>query len=298
MGLTYSFYIKFGLFLEVLSFLVKVGAAFSVSSAALYSETLHSLADLMDSIFVYVGMRLSQKPPDPAHPFGYGKEKFFWALITALFMSSITAALSISKGVGQILNPHPLRHAELGLWAMYISFTLSMVTLVMGLYLIFKGREIKFAGFRGYRDPSVKVKVAEDVASVTGNLLAFIAIFIFSFTGKTLPDALVAIVVGVMLAFMGFVLAAENKDLIIGRSATRLQRKTIVDAALSVKEVVRVMDLKTMLMGPEEILVNIEVNLVDGLDTDTVEKVTDEIRARIEKAVPHARQIQIEVESQ
>src|SRR3990172_4318407 len=120
MRLTYPFYIKTGLVIEVVAFLVKLTALLLVSGAAIFSETLHSLADLMDSLFVYVGMRLSLRPPDPSHPFGYGKEKFFWALVTALFMITVTATLSISKGVSQVLNPEPLHHVGFGIASMSV----------------------------------------------------------------------------------------------------------------------------------------------------------------------------------
>ena len=288
---------KVSFVLEIVVFFIKISAYLAVSGAVLFSETLHSLADVFDSMFIYIGFRLSRRRPDPQHPFGYGKETFFWALVTAIFMVAVTATLSIVKGVNQLLAPEPLHHLGFGLFSMAIGIVLSLVTLAMGLMVIAGGRGLSFRTFQAFLDPSVKVKVAEDVASVLGNLLAMLALFLYNISGSTVYDAAAALLVGVLLAYLGFMMAAESKDLIIGRSVSRSRRKKIRRAALSVKGVVKVMDLKTMLLGPDELLVNIEVNLVDGLDTDKVEQVIDRVRAEIELKVPEARHIQVEAES-
>lgn len=297
MRLNSSFYKKFGLALELSVFVVKLAAFLMVSGAALYAETIHSLADVVDSLFIYMGLRLSRKPPDPEHPFGYGKETFFWALLTALFMISVSATLSVTKGISQFIDPKPLQHVGFGVWSLWVGLALTLVTLVMGLAIIFNGREVSLSGFTSYQDPSVKVKVVEDVAAAAGNLLALTALYIYNATGSLFLDALSAILVGAIIAFLGYIMAVESKDLLIGRSAPRHHRKMIAKAVMSVREVVRIMEMKTMLMGPDEILVNIEVNLTNGLDTDTVERVIDEIRARILQEVPQAKHIQVEAES-
>lgn len=297
MKLSTPTFIKVGFALEVVAFVIKAAAFFVVTGAALLSETLHSAADVMDSVFLYAGIRLSRRPPDVSHPFGYGKETFFWALLTSLFMITVSATLSIDKGIAQLLHPHPLRHIEFGVWSMVSGTALSLVTLAMGLYIIFRGRPLSLSGFNAFLDPTVKVKVAEDVSAVLGNLLALAALYLYTVTGNILYDGIAGILVGLLIAGLGLVAAMESKDLIIGRSATRRQKKMVVEAALSVKEVVRVMDLKTMMLGPDEILVNIEVNLVDGLDTDTVELVMDKVRERIQAKVPKAKQVQVEAES-
>ena len=295
--MTSSFYKRVGLVIELFVFALKAAAFLFVSGAVLFSETLHSFADIFDSLFVYIGFRLSRREPDERHPFGYGKETFFWALVTALFMVAVTATLSIVKGVNQLVAPQPLYHVGFGIFSLAVGLIFSLLTLVMGIHVVFKGKKPSWTRFGSYLDPSIKVKIAEDVAAVFGNLLAMAALYLYYITGHLYYDGAAGIIIGLTLAVLGFMIALECKELIIGRSASKNQRKAIERAAESVAGVVRVMDLKTMLMGPDEMLVNIEVNLVDGLNTDTIELLLDEIRLRIEKAVPEARHIQVEVES-
>lgn len=270
-------------------------------SSAMLAETLHSLADTGNQVFLLLGLKLGRKPPDEKHPFGYGRERYFWAFIVALSMFSIGGLFSVVEGIRKINHPHPITNPLASYIALGIAFVLEAYVLRVA-YIEFKHwRKLNPGPFwhslRTAKSPTILVVLFEDSAALLGILVAAIGISLTLLTDNSVWDGIASLVIGLILfgaaAFIGW----RTRGLLIGEAATEADRKRIREAVDSVPEVVSIIEILTLHLGPEDVLVNINVNFKDGLTTDALEHAVDEIESRIRKAVPIARRIFIEAES-
>lgn len=276
----------------------KFTAALITGSAAMLAESLHSLADTGNQVLLLVGISRSRRPADTEHPFGYGKERFFWAFLVAVTMFFVGAVMSVYKGVEGIFYPHPLEkplvnYSVLALSVFFEGFALRTA------YREFKQhrRAGLLRDLHEAKDPSTLTILFEDSAALTGIAVAALGIFLSRELDNPFYDALASVIIGLVLAVVAFFLARETKALLIGESASRYDRERIADAVRQVPEVSALMDLLTMHIGPDEILVNLNINFKDGLDTDRLELVIDEVEKRIRQAVPEVGRIFIEAET-
>lgn len=278
--------------------IAKFTVAFLTGSAAMLAEAFHSLADTGNQVLLLVGLRLSGKPPDAQHPFGYGKERFFWAFVVAISMFAIGATFSIYEGIRGLMRPHPL----LNPWLNYLILGAGVFLESIALRIAYKEFTAtrKFGIWRSLReakDPALITVLFEDSAALVGIMLALAGILLTQVTGNTMYDAIASVIIGVMLAGIAYFLARETKGLLIGESASEEDRKKIFQAVSCVPEVSESIELLTMHIGPEEILVNLSVNFCDGLDTDQLEQAIDRIEREIKTAVPLVGRIFIEADT-
>jgi len=276
----------------------KLIAAVSTGSSAMLAESLHSLADTGNQVLLLVGISRSRRPADEEHPFGYGKERFFWAFLVAVTMFFVGAVMSVYKGVAGMLHPRPLENTAVNYAVLAASVFFE------GFALRTAYREFKRHRRAGLlrdlheaKDPSTLTVLFEDSAALTGIALAALGIFLSQKLGTPVYDALASVLIGLVLAVVAFFLARETRALLIGESASRHDRRRIAAAVRQVPEVSALMDLLTMHIGPDEILVNLNINFRDGLDTDRLEQVIDEVEKRIRQAVPKVGRIFIEAET-
>ena len=270
-------------------------------SSAMLAETLHSLADTGNQVFLLLGLKLGRKPPDENHPFGYGRERYFWAFIVALSIFSVGGLFSVVEGIRKINHPHPITNAIASYIALGIAFVLEAYVLRIA-YREFKHWRDQNPGpfwqsLRTSKSPTILVVLFEDSAALAGILVAAAGITLTLVTDNSVYDGIASLVIGLILfgaaAFIGW----RTRGLLIGEAATDADRQRIRDAVTSVPEVATVIECLTLHLGPEDILVNLNVNFEDGLTTDDLERAVDEIEKRIRAAVPTARRIFIEAES-
>jgi cation diffusion facilitator family transporter len=278
--------------------LVKLAAALITGSSAMLAESFHSLADSGNQLLLLIGQRLSMRPPDVQHPFGYGKERFFWAFVVAISMFAVGATFSVYEGVKGFLQPHRITNPTIN----YIILGLGIFLESIALRIAYKqfSATRKFGIWRSLReakDPALLTVIFEDSAAMVGIVLALLGIFLTQITGNAFYDSAASIVIGLMLAGIAFFLARESKDLLIGESACEADRSKILTAVHSIPEVSECMELLTMHISPEEILVNINVHFVDGLETDQIEQAIDSIERSIKTAVPAVGRIFIEADT-
>ena len=271
-------------------------------SAAMLAEGFHSAADSGNQIMLLIGHHRAEKPPDDNHPFGYGKELYFWAFVVSVSIFFVGASLSIYEGIHKIIHPEPVR-------------SLILPLVVLGLAMIFEAypwwiafseaRKVKTGkGFTSFMDmairsknPTVLVVLFEDTAALIGLLVAAVGIT-FSYTlNMSIFDAIASILIGVVLLVLALFLARETKELLIGESAGRRDREKIHTAICSMPEIRQCGSLLTMHLGPDDILVNIDAEFVDGLSTDELETAIDRIESRVKEAVPAATKIYIEAKA-
>lgn len=284
---------------DILDVLLNVVVFLLTGSVVMVAEALEGLADLVSSGLLLIGLRRAKRIPDSTHPFGYGRELYFWTLIAALFMFVFTSGLSIYFGWQRLSHPEPIENLQLA----YVVLTFAILTNGYAFSLSFRR-------LLGERNPAhvwrifirttlveTKTTFVLDLMGTTAAVLGLFSLALFGFTGDLRFDGLGAIIIGVVLAILAFSLLLTIKDLLIGIGASEEVQKQIKKAALEVKGVEGVLDLRTMLVGPEKLLVNIEVHLVDKLTTAEIEKLVDKIKENVGEAVPTVQHIQVELET-
>ena len=276
-----------------------IAAAISGSSAML-SEGFHSVADTGNQLFLLRGTAVSRYAPDVQHPFGRGKALYFWSFMVAVFLFVGGAVIAFLEGLERVRHPH-FDQAGLGFSLAVLAFAA-----VFEFFIAFgpalrqfnrgrAGRSVA-ATVRDSKDPALLVVVFEDTAALIGLFIAAAglaanALHRVGTVGRHRVD-----LIALLLAAVAFFLAYEMKELLVGEAATREDRSAIRAATLSVKEVSSIGRLLTMQLSPNEILVNMDVHLDDGLTTDEAEAVIDVIEAAIREEVPEATRIFVELE--
>jgi cation diffusion facilitator family transporter len=281
---------------------MKFAVAVFSGSAAMLAEGFHSTADSVNQVMLLIGHKRSARPPDEKHPFGYGKELYFWAFVVAVTIFFVGASLSIYEGVKKIFHPEPIK-------SLYLSMAVLGISILFEAYpwwiAYSEAKRLKSKkGLSGFLDmavrsknPTVMVVLFEDSAAMVGLLVAAVGIGLAHMTHMPVFDAGASIVIGVILLVLALFLARETKNLLIGESAGIKDRENIRSAICSVPEVKKCGPVLTMHLGPEDILVNMEVEFVDDLSTDQMEAVIDRMEMDIKKAVPEVSKIFIEAQS-
>ena len=288
--------------------IAKLTAAAITGSTAMFAETLHSFSDTFNQVLLLVGIKTSKKTVTERHPFGYGKEQFFWSFIVATMIFGISGILSLEQGFNSLLGSklhHQIENVNISYVILAISAIFEANALRIALALLKKDIETRgekigittlIQEFQESKDPSILTVMVEDSAALLGIVIAGLGIFFSSVTGDMSYDAISSLAVGSILMAFAFFLAKENKALLIGESISRKDYKKIVQLINELPEVNRILTLRTMHLGPQDVLVTIEVNLVDGLDTDRIESVIDTIEQKVKQAIPYVNPSKIYVE--
>lgn len=273
-----------------------IGYVFT-SSSSMLAESIHSVADTSNQALLLLGSARARKVATPEHPFGYGRERYFWAFVVALVLFMLGGLFAIYEGWHKLQEAgHEVSNSE---WAIGI--------LVLGLFLegysfrtaVKESRPLKgtasWWGFiRHSRTPELPVVLLEDFGALTGLVLALIGVSTAALTGDSRWDAYATIAIGVLLVIIATVLVFEMKSLIIGESAVEPVRKRIVEAIESSPGMGRVLHMRTEHIGPEQLLVAAKVQLDPTLDTAGVTTAIDHAQEQIREAVSIATLIYIE----
>ncbi|HSG79700.1 MAG TPA: cation diffusion facilitator family transporter [Acidimicrobiia bacterium] len=278
---------------------LKFVAAGISGSTAMLAEGFHSVADSGNQLFLLRGTSASKFSPSVRFAFGRGKEVYFWSFMVAVVLFVGGGVVAILEGWERIRHPE---HHEGGIVLNLIVLGLAAA---FEIFIAFRPAIKEFNRRRGGRavwrsireskDPTLVVVLFEDTVAVLGVTIAAAGLVLAEVTGASQWDGAASIVIGVMLTATAWVLAVETKGLLLGESASRLVRSDIRSATLSVKEVESVERLLTMHLGPDEILVNLDITVEDGLSGDEVERIVDHVERSIRSTVPEATRIFVEV---
>jgi cation diffusion facilitator family transporter len=277
----------------------KFAAAAVTGSAAMLSEAWHSVADTGNQALLLRGLSQSKRAPDVQYPFGRGKETYFWSFMVAVMLFVGGAVLSFQHGIEALSHPHELEDIAVSV------IVLGAAILIEGAVFAFAYREFRrvrgsrsnWRTFRGTKDTAILVVLLEDSAALLGLLFALAGIFLSSVTDNPMWDGLASLAIGVLLATVAILLAIETKALLIGEAASRSDRAGVMAAVLALPQVTGVGRLLTMHMGPQRILVNIEVDFQNDLDGEDVEQAIDSVESAIRAALPNADNIFVELET-
>jgi cation diffusion facilitator family transporter len=265
-------------------------------SVAMLAEAAHSFADTMNQVFLLVSLSLGDREPDEEHPFGYGKERFFWALLAAVFIFVSGALFSLWQGVHGLLSGETVQGGYLLTYAVLV-----FALVAEGISWWRAARQVRGeaaaanlpvkAYVQQSHDPTVKTVLFEDSAAIAGVLLALAGVGLHQLTGKAFFDAAASILIGVLLAYVAYRLGRDTKGLLIGEAARPEQRERLRQAILAHPEVDVVLQLLTMYLGPESLLVAVRLDLRDGLSSQQVEAVSSRIEVELAQVVPEVTQV-------
>jgi len=286
--------------------ITKFIAAIFSGSASMWAEAYHSASDTFNQVLLLFGMRTSAKAASYRHQFGYGRELFFWSFIVATMLFGISGILSLEQGVSSLTEGnHRIENVEISYIVLAIAFGFEGNALRIALKQFTKdirdkGEKVTpksmIAHFKESKDTVILTVVVEDSAALLGIAIAAIGIFLSDWTGNYIYDSISSLLIGSLLMFFAFFLAKENRGLLIGESITPKEYKRIVRSIKEIAEVNKIISMRTMHMGPEDILVGVQVNLVDNLDTDKIETITDIIEQKIMQVIPYTNREHIFVE--
>ncbi|MCP4908262.1 MAG: cation transporter [bacterium] len=274
------------------------GATFTGSSA-MFSEAIHSLVDTGNQILLLHGLRRAKRPADEHHPFGYGREIYFWAFVVALLIFAVGSGVSIYEGIHKIQHPEPIRHVLFN----YIILAGAMIVEAGAWWFAFRafnstrGKRSFLDAVRASKDPSIFTILLEDSAAMLGLLIAFAGIFFSNALDLPVLDGVASILIGLILAGAAILLAQETKALLIGESADPEVLEEIRQVLGAQSAIERVNEILSMHQGPDDILVNVSVEFRDGLALGEVERHTAAIEREIKARIPGARRIFIEAQA-
>ncbi len=286
---------------DLADIVLNVVAAILTGSVVVLTEALQGTADLFTSSLLWVGVRRSRRRATREHRFGYGKELFFWILMAGVSMFFLTAGFSIYFGVERLSHPAPIHHIMLAYVVLALAFITNLYALNLSLRRLGVRLNHKIARIRRHIGKSTLIETKAtailDLMGACSALLGLISLLIYGITGDARYDGLGAIVVGLSCAGFALLLILEVKDFIVGRSASPEVEAQIKTIAGEVAGVNSVLDLRTMQMGSEKVMVNMEVHLDRHLTTEDIEKIMDDLKEAVKKDVPEVQHIQVEVET-
>lgn len=261
-------------------------AAAGTGSSAMLSEGVHSLVDTGNGALLLYGLKRAARPPDLTHPFGHGRELYFWSFIVALLVFAVGAGVSFYEGVAHIIEPHPatsltMNYIVLGLSALFEGYSWRIA---LKEFKAAKGSMSYFAAVRQSKDPSVFTVLFEDTAALLGLLIAFIGITAAALLERPELDGVASLLIGLLLAATAILLARESKALLLGEAALPHVQEEIRAAAGGDPDVERVNGMTTVHLGPNQIVVALSLEFKDDRSTadieECVERVETKLRAR------------------
>ncbi|WP_049901567.1 cation diffusion facilitator family transporter [Halococcus agarilyticus] len=294
--------------------ILKFAGFLLTGSAAMLSETYHSISDTGNQIFLLIGIRYGGKEASRDHPFGYGKAQFFYSFLVSVLLFGIAGWESAKHGYNAIVNPHaaevgqaslPVIGSFPGVWVNYVVL---VGAIVFESYALKKAndemsRQIDEHGWSGYReafrktsDVTTLTALTEDTIAMAGAGIALFGVFLSRYTGNPLYDAVAALLIGLMLMGFAIALAWENKRLLLGESLPADEERKLREVVAGWDGVEEIVDFRTVYFGPEQLLVTADVALDAGLETEDIDDYISEIENALMETQPQIRKVYIEPE--
>ena len=292
-----------GMLGNILVGIVKFIAAAISGSAAMLSEGIHSMVDSGNGIFMLFGMRRSTRQADYLHPFGYGKELYFWTMVVALLVFFLGGGISLFKGyqsiMGTIAGVHSLGDTTLNYIVIIAGIIIEGTTLGIAIkqFNAARGDIPPLRFIRDAKDPSLFTVVLEDTAAELGLIVALASTILCHVTGNLFFDGAASIVIGLLLCVVALILLRETKGLLVGEGMKHRSLDELRDIVEADDRVVSCGRILTMYMGPEDLLIAIDATFKNSLPSSEVLRTVDEIEERLHARWPQATAVFIEAES-
>ncbi|MFB7892691.1 cation diffusion facilitator family transporter [Microbacterium sp. NPDC056044] len=277
--------------------LAKFIAWFLSGSASMLAEAIHSVADSGNQLLLMLGGRKAKKAADREHPFGHGRERYVYAFVVSIILFSVGGLFSIYEGIDKLTHPHELENVWIPIAVLVVAIVLESFSLRTAIkesnHVRAKGQSwVSFV--RHSKAPELPVVLLEDVAALTGLAFALFGVGMTAITHNPVFDAIGTLMIGTLLILVAITLGIETKSLLVGEGATDADYDRIVDAINDGPEVEKLIHIKTLYLGPDELLVAAKLGFASDAPLAHVASDIDRIEARVRAAVPAARIIYFE----
>jgi cation diffusion facilitator family transporter len=268
-------------------------------SSAMLAETAHSIADTVDQVLMLVSLPLGEREADEGHPFGYGKDRFFWTFLVAVVIFLAGAIFSIGDGVLRLTGHEMLGGGGSHEWVAFVVLAVALASEGTSFVRAFRQTR-KGARETGYslvefvrisKEPTTKMVFSEDAVAVAGVVVAFVGLALQQATGSDKWDAGAAVLIGLLLVYVAYALGRDIRGLLLGEAARPDQREALRRTLREPAEVEDVVELLTMYTGPRSLLVAARIDLADGVESQRVEQLANELDGRLRDAVEDVDQV-------
>ena len=284
-------------FLANLGIAVAKFAAFLVTGAAsMLAEAIHSLADTGNQGLLILGTARAKQEATPEHPFGYGRERYFWAFVVAMVLFALGSVFAIHQGIDKLRHPHEVASPAVAIAVLVLAIALeswSFRTAIVAAESI-RGDKSWWSFIRHSKSPELPVVLLEDLGALLGLVIALVGVTLAAVLGDPRFDAIGSIAIGALLGVIATVLAVEMKSLLIGESATTEIREAIQRSIEESPVVRNLIHMRTLHLGPDELLVAAKVEFDAGLDLPSLTSAIDDLESAIRRQTPIARVIYVE----
>lgn len=274
----------------------KFAAAFWTGSSAMLSEGIHSLVDVGNQFLLLYGLGRAARPSDSRHPFGYGKELYFWSFLVAILIFALGGGLSLYEGIYAVMSPGEMHDPLVNLIVLGVAilFEAYSFSVAIGEFNKGRGRKSLIRAIRDTKDPSLVTVLLEDTAAMIGLVVALVGIVIGYYLHMPVFDGIAAIVIGCVLLLTAVILAVECKGLLIGEGADPVVLDAIRAKVAADRRIESVGEILSVHFGPHDLIVLATVDFRDGLTGDDVEAAIHELAASVKAAEPSVRHFYIE----
>ncbi|MFE5569876.1 cation diffusion facilitator family transporter [Amycolatopsis japonica] len=264
-------------------------------SSSMLAESVHSLADTSNQGLLLLGQKTSQRKATRAHPFGFGRDRYFYSFIVALMLFSLGSVFALYEGIHKISHPEDLTSPLVAVGILVVAIGLESYSFYTAIQ---ESKKIKgdagwWAFIRQAKTPELPVVLLEDAGALLGLVFALAGVGLSVITGDPVWDGIGTVTIGLLLGIIAIILIIEMKSLLIGEGASEADLDVIVDE-LAAGKVERVIHIRTLYIGPDEMLVAAKLALVPGLETADIAQAIDDAEARVRAKVPTAKLIYLE----
>ncbi|OLZ54968.1 cation diffusion facilitator family transporter [Amycolatopsis keratiniphila] len=264
-------------------------------SSSMLAESVHSLADTSNQGLLLLGQKTSQRKATRTHPFGFGRDRYFYSFIVALMLFSLGSVFALYEGIHKISHPEELTSPLVAVGILVVAIGLESYSFYTAIQ---ESKKIKgdagwWAFIRQAKTPELPVVLLEDAGALFGLVFALGGVGLSVVTGNPVWDGIGTVTIGVLLGIIAIILIIEMKSLLIGEGASETDLDVIVDE-LAAGKVERVIHIRTLYIGPDEMLVAAKLALVPGLETAEIAQAIDDAEARVRAKVPTAKLIYLE----
>jgi cation diffusion facilitator family transporter len=284
-------------FLANLGIAIAKFVAFLITGAAsMLAEAVHSLADTGNQGLLILGATRANRKATREHPFGFGRERYFWAFVAALVLFSLGSVFAIHEGVDKLRHPHELVSPAVAIGILVLAIALetwSFRTAIVAAQPL-RGSKSWWSFIRRSKSPELPVVLLEDLGALLGLIIALIGVSLSATLDEPRFDAIGSIAIGALLGVIAIVLAIEMKSLLIGESAAKEIRDAIRTTIEGSPSVCKLIHMRTLHLGPDELLVAAKVEFDVGLDIPGLASAIDDLETAIRRQAPIARVIYVE----
>ena len=271
----------------------KFFAAWITGSSAMLTEGVHSIVDSTNQLLLMWGRRAAKRPPDKLHPFGYGRELYFWSFVVAVLVFSLGAGVSVYEGIIHIAHPEPAVSPVIAYAVLLVAFLLEGWSTLEAFqdFKKAKGRTGWFKAIRTSKDPPAFIVLLENGAAMAGIVAAAVGLLLSQLTHNPFYDGAASVVIGIILGFTALLLAYESKGLLIGESADPVLVEHLRDLACDQPGVVGVGDVLTLHSSPDQVTVMMNVDFRDSILAGEVERVVCKIEDEARERWPQVKRL-------